>query len=535
MQNKPCPKCRSNGRDKTGDHLFLMKDGVSWHCNRCGYHEHNGEEVEEQIMDIEMVGHLPSAAIPERKIKQSIVEHFKVKMGNSETSGEVDSHFYPFTKGGTITGYKVRKLPKDFFSVGTSKGIVDLFGQAVCPPGGLKLLITGGELDALAAYQILYEKYPNFKPSVVSLPKGENAEAVKDNLEYVLSFKEVIIYTDMDVPGRKCAEEIAALIGPGKARIMVTSEKDACDMLLAGKQAEFINAFFGAQKHKPKGIISGTEIDLASIKKMQVAGYDLPYPILNRMIGGLRKGELTTLTAGSGIGKSTMAKEIGYHLRKTHDLTIGNLFLEETLEKTVQSYIALDNNVPLSMLRKNNTILTDEQWQTSFDRLINDKWYALQHFGSLPTEELLAKMRYLAYGAGCDFIILDHLSLVFSGQANDNERIAIDNAMTELAAFVVESGVGIISVVHLSRNKGKTSFNEGGEISLTDLRGSAALEQLSFNVIALERDQQGEDNNESKIRVLKSRETGWTGSADVCQYDFNTGRLLPKEITLNGY
>ena len=537
--NKPCPSCISRGRDKTGDHLYLMKDGVSWHCKRCGYHEGPTKEIE-HTMDITVVDKFPSLSIEERKIRKETCAHYNVKMGMSEETGEVDSHYYPITKGGKISGYKVRKLPKEFFSIGDSKGSVELFGQAVTPKGGKKLVITGGELDALATFQILYDKYPNFKPSVVSLPKGENASAVKDNLDYVMSFAEVIIYTDMDEPGRKCAEEIAALIGPHKSRIMSTSEKDACDMLKAGKQAEFINAFFSAEKHKPKGIIAGTDIDLESVKKVKVAGYDLPYPILNRMIGGLRKGELTTLTAGSGIGKSTMAKEVGHHLRAVHDLTVGNLFLEETLEKTVQSYIAIDNNIPLSLLRKNPSILTEEQWQTSFNRLINnDKWYALQHFGSLPTEELMAKMRYLAYGANCDFIILDHLSLVFSGQANDNERIAIDNAMTELAGFCVESGVGIITVVHLSRNKGKTSFNEGGEISLTDLRGSAALEQLSWNVLALERSQQAdteEARNTSRIRILKSRENGWTGMADECIYDFTTGRLLPKqEISLHAY
>ena len=92
-------------------------------------------------------------------------------------------------------------------------------------------------------------------------------------------------------------------------------------------------------------------------------------------------------------------------------------------------------------------------------------------------------------------------------------------------------------VVHLSRNKGKAAFNEGGQVSLTDLRGSAALEQLSWNVIALERNQQSADEkNISQIRVLKSREEGWTGVADVCEYDFDTGRLLPKEdgLKLNG-
>ena len=483
-------------------------------------------------MDITTVETFPSEAIIERKIKKSTVEVYNVRMGRCEVTGEIDSHYYPITKEGKTTGYKVRKLPKEFYTMGDCRGKIELFGQAVVPRGGKKLLITGGELDCLAAFQMLYDRYPNFKPSVVSLPKGENGASIKENLEYILSFQEVIIYTDMDEPGRKAAEEISSLIGPGKARIISTSEKDACDMLIAGKQAEFINAFFSAEKLKPKGIISGLEVDLEEVKKSKVAGYDFPYPILNRMLGGLRKGELTTLTAGSGIGKSTMAKELGYYLRSKHNLTVGNLFLEETLEKTVQSYIAIDNNVPLSMLRKNPSILTDEQWQTSFERLVcNDKWHALQHFGSLPTEQLLSKMRFLAYGAGCDFIILDHLSLVFSGQANDNERIAIDNAMTELAAFCNESGVGIITVVHLSRNKSKGSFNEGAEISLNDLRGSAALEQLSWNVIALERSQQAgteEERNTSRIRILKARETGWTGVADECLYDFTTGRLLAK-------
>jgi twinkle protein len=117
--------------------------------------------------------------------------------------------------------------------------------------------------------------------------------------------------------------------------------------------------------------------------------------------------------------------------------------------------------------------------------------------------------------------------MVFSGQANDNERLAIDRAMTELASFCNESGAGVIVVVHLSRNKTKGSFNDGAQISLSDLRGSAALEQLSWNVIGLERDQQGGENNIATMRVLKSRENGWTGVADTCEYNMETGRLLP--------
>lgn len=537
--DRACPSCKSRGRDTHNNHLIIFSNNNAY-CPRCGYKEvgaSSSRGEQQEYMNLDDIKTLPSLALPDRKLNSSTLEHYNVKVEVDEANGQPAAHYYPVCKDGTIVGYKKRTLPKTFSTLGNCKGETELFGQSVCPKSGKRLLITGGELDCLSAYQMLKDKYPQYNHAVVSLPKGESPVGIKENLSFINSFDEVIIYTDIDDTGRKAADNIAKLIGP-KAKIMKTSEKDASDMLVKGKKVEFLSAFYDAESRKPKGIVDGKDIKLEDIKKVQTIGYDLPYPKLNRMIGGLRKGELTTLTAGSGIGKSTLVREIGYHLRVKHGLTIGNIFLEEPLSKTVQGYLALHNNQPLTALRKDSSVLSDDQWQNSYDDIIKDKWFALSHFGSLPTEDLMDKMRYLVYGAGCDFVLLDHLSLVFSGQQNDNERLAIDNALTELAGFCNESGAGILTVVHLSRNKQKTSFNEGGAISLTDLRGSAALEQLSWNVVGLERSQQAsteEEKNTSTIRVLKCRETGFTGEADDCLYDFTTGRLLPKEfISLSG-
>ena len=63
---------------------------------------------------------------------------------------------------------------------------------------------------------------------------------------------------------------------------------------------------------------------------------------------------------------------------------------------------------------------------------------------------------------------------------------------------------------------------------MTDLRGSASLEQLSDVVVALARDQSDEENaNRGKLLVLKNRPIGITGEAGFVQYDNDTGRLLP--------
>ena len=156
-------------------------------------------------------------------------------------------------------------------------------------------------------------------------------------------------------------------------------------------------------------------------------------------------------------------------------------------------------------------------------------------WGSCDVDSLMTKLRYLAVGCECDFIVLDHVSMVVSGM-DVEERKTLDLLMTNLRQFVEQTGVGLIGVCHLRRNGGKDSFNEGGQVSLTDLRGSAGLEQLSDVVIASERNQQHGDEDKQDItnfRVLKNRPFGNVGPAGAARYDRDRGRLLPHDALLD--
>ena len=88
--------------------------------------------------------------------------------------------------------------------------------------------------------------------------------------------------------------------------------------------------------------------------------------------------------------------------------------------------------------------------------------------------------------------------------------------MTNLRSLVEETGVGLLIISHLKRVDGQPA-EEGGAISLSHLRGSHALAQLSDGVWALERNQQAEDIEEKnlvKIRVLRTDtqgKQGWQG------------------------
>ena len=152
--------------------------------------------------------------------------------------------------------------------------------------------------------------------------------------------------------------------------------------------------------------------------------------------------------------------------------------------------------------------------------------YLYDHWGSTDSDNLLSKIRYLVRGCGCDYIILDHISIVVSGLEGGDERRLIDNTMTRLRALVEELNCGLILVSHLKRPSGDRGHEDGAQTSMSQLRGSAAIGQLSDMVIGLERNQQDKDKpNISHVRVLKNRWSGETGLSCSLEYSTVTGRM----------
>ncbi len=153
--------------------------------------------------------------------------------------------------------------------------------------------------------------------------------------------------------------------------------------------------------------------------------------------------------------------------------------------------------------------------------------YMFDHFGSNSIDNIVSRVRFLAKGLDCKYIIIDHISIIVSDQSHGDERRALDEIMTRLRTLVQETGVSMIVVSHLRRPDGK-GHEEGAATSLSQLRGSASIGQLSDIVIGLERDAQNDDpevRNTTRIRVLKNRFSGITGPCCDLRYDVDTGRL----------
>ena len=504
----------------------LYDDGHT-HCFKCGTteHEHEAEErhvirhnmARKTVTTMEIKGTFKS--IPDRAISQATCEKYGVT-----TDG--DKQYYPYFDGdGVRTAIKQRSVPTKVFSIMGDFGRATLFGQHLFHSGGKAITITEGELDALAAFQMQGSIYPT-----VSIRNGAQA-ALKDckaQYEWLNSFDSVVICFDGDEPGKKAAKEVAELFGQ-KAKIMQYKDgyKDACEYLQSGANKEFINAWWKATPYIPDGIVNAADLWEQISQPEPVAEAQYPWKGLNGLLYGIRPAELITVTAGSGLGKSQFLREILYHLLKTTTWNIGGLFLEESTRKTARSIMSIHAN---KLLHLPDTPTTEQELKEAFDATLgSNRIYLFDHFGSSDVDNIGNRIRYMAKACDCRVVFLDHISIVVSGQDLGDERKAIDNMMTKLRTLVQELNITLICVSHLKRPTGNQGHEDGGSVSLSQLRGSGAIAQLSDAVITLERNSMAENEAErhlTKVAVAKNRYNGETGPACKLQYNGYTGRML---------
>lgn len=541
LYKSACPKCGSK------DNLGVYADGHAYCFSPgCGHREPpkthnqmNNTDLMQSVLAPHRVAKAPMSflqgkplELKSRGITLATCQRWGYICSTDEqgTPVQIAQHY---DQAGNVVAQKVR-YPKDpatgekTFRVRGSGDALTLYGMHLWNSGGKALVVCEGEIDAMSIDQAF-----SGSVAVVSVPNGAQSarKFMVKHLEWVSSYEKVILAFDMDEAGRKAVEEVAPLLPAGKCHIAYLQMKDANEMLMAGRSLEMTDSIANAKQFRPDGIISGDDVELDMLLEDPAVGYDTPYPELNQMLRGIRKGELTLVTAGTGVGKSTIVREIGYHFNVQKQLSIGNIFLEEGYKKTVQGYIAIDQNIRLGDLRQNPKGLSTQAYQESLARCIkNGRTFFYNHFGSLDANNLLSKIDFLA-AQGVDFILLDHISMVVSGMqsSKEGERKDIDILMTKLRQAIEKTGVGVIAICHLVKNDKGQSHEEGGRVTLDDLRGSGTLKQIPDNIIAIERNQQGDNPDNADIRVLKNREFGDLGMADHLGYDKQTGRLLPAE------
>lgn len=525
---------------------------------------------------VESILSLPYADLSHRGISEETCRLFNVRMSLSPEDGVTPtSVYFPYyDQKGELCGWKRKDLTldktDDFYITAIGKVGVSckMFGQHVAEQNDRRkkrLICVEGEEDTLISYQAMVEwadsteKYKGLRPHIVGLNcgAGNAVDSVQHNLKYVSQFKEVAIAFDNDcatdsekkrriVRGKEATENVASSLMSDNVFVLDWSGvecKDPNDVYLEygyDKLSKMLT--FGFVPFQAEKVVTASQIPFEDfIRKREEGVYVPTFPELMRKIHGFRKRELVVVTAPSGVGKSYCTAEIAYHLAQS-GYRVGMIFLEEETEETLQRMGARYLEVNYADFKddpqKHKTL---EELQEAYNWCSDEsKFVFLDHFGSLPLNELMNKINTFHFINKVDFIILDHLSMLVTGLDTSDERSALEKTMVELAAYVASHDIGIIAVSHLNRGiaqefkppKGKENEPFWVNVRKEDLKGASGLEQLAWIVLGLEPEIMP-DKSRGRVRwtVLKNRPWSKLGIADTFKMNEDTGLLEDASVT----
>lgn len=562
-----CPRCTRNGRDTSKNNLHVYANTSSAHCWSCGWtiasEEHKkamGWDVyeydEEECMTQEIITAEELAQIKSytgiggqntRGIKDVTYKAYACRFKYDEETGEVAETFYPYTQDYKAAGYKVRQIPKDFYSVGKIGKNSELFGQWKWKETrGKYVLLCAGELDALSAFQ-MFENYRESKGSdyeptpVVSSAIGESGSYKQVQLQYAWlnQFEKIIVCYDNDEAGKEAIKKLVDVLPKGKMFVMKLTLKDANEYLVKSKEKQFLRAFYDAPSYSPDGIVGSGGL-MGDIKEQAITP-KIPLPefmhkVQKQMAGGIPLGVIVNLASASGTGKSTIIDECTYYWVFNSPHKIGVLTMEsdagqygtKILSRHVGVKIDLIESVEdkLAFLERPDIVTASENLFRLPDG--TNRWYLIEdRDGGL--ESVKALIMELIVACDCKVIIADPVSDLLEGLSNEDQA----SFCKWMKGVIKSHGVTFVNVNHVRKSTSQQKANStGAEMHEEDIFGSGSLIKSAACNLLFTRDKEAEDEvekNTTYMKMSKCRWTGNTGASGEYYYEGTTHRMWDKE------
>lgn len=576
--NVACPTCVSNRRDSTGNHLMVFKDGGA-RCIKgedCGHVEPKGSRdmignlkegdvpvskpsgnrqdgpllSNKKKQTMEDVEQFKSLSLPARKLKAEYLSIFGIKVEVSESTGQPHAYYFPRHREGKLVGYKKMlveldaKGKKKMFMIGDGKEC-DIFGQHL--DGGRKMLIlTEGELDAVAVKQSLMATDPPTTWRVASLSNGANTTFSESTFKWLDSFETIKVMTDHDEEGDNTAEALAAMF-PGKTERVILPENDANECLMKGQGKEIKPAINNSRKMTLGGIIDVSEAYKGMVKSFlseEARGIPYPYPLeaLNEVTVGLQTSKLDIIGSGVGQGKTTLLRLLLNHLTQTHGEKSAVLSFEETAEETAIGQMSMEAQKPLHHPLVRESLTTEYLEGIAAKVFDAGNFFIIDHSAESGISDLYSKLKFMRTAYGVKYFFLDPLGMIVKGidtkETDTNGQV--ESVMRNLAGLCKSLDIYIGVVSHgrkaSSSNKFGPSFERGAVMDLDDLLGSSAIKQYAQTVLVLARDQGASDPTMRSTVLLtlrKNRPMSTLGPQCTYMYDIETGLLVSSPIDVD--
>lgn len=474
------------------------------------------EEVDKEL---NAIAHFKSFPLADRGISKETCEYFGIVSSVSEEDGEtIQAHYYPYYREGALSAYKVRMVKDKKFWAIPSLIDVELFGwQQAIRTGSKKLIITEGELDVAAAFQMLKEnnkrssEYAEYNPAVVSLSAGAGSafkELSKHSKEIRKYFKEIVLAFDKDAPGEEAIREAMKVFPDALVAAMPAKDANAC--LLEGRSKAFVaSILFNANTPKNTRIVLGDDL-FVEAKEPPSFGVPWPWGHITEATRGIRLGETIYIGAGQKQGKSEVVNTLASHLITHQGWPVLLAKPEENNKKTIKM---VAGKVAGKIFHDPKKPFDEAAYDKAVQSL-KGKLYLLNLYQHVGWESLKADIREAA-AIGCKAVFIDPITNLVNGMNAADANTKLQEIAQELSSMALDLNIVIFIFCHLRNPDSGLPHERGGEVLSSQFAGSRAMARSCNLMLGLEGNRDPnlsrEERNMRTLVLLEDREFGETG------------------------
>lgn len=299
-----------------------------------------------------------------------------------------------------------------------------------------------------------------------------------------------------------------------KAINIAKSTAPAVERLSQVKQIEREEAIDSEKRFSKAGsILSEVISDIESHAKNagKLSGITTGFPVLDNMMLGLQKTDLTILAARPSMGKTALALNIAENACNIGMVNTAFFSLEMSKQQLITRLICNIGQVDSRNIRSGE--LTQKDWGkiTKAGSIIDNMGLFINDDTNLNINDLRLEANKLKMQYDISLIVIDYLQLLSGIGTNKSRQQEISDITRGLKCLAKDIDIPIIALSQL--NRALESRVDKRPI-LSDLRDSGAVEQDADNILFIYRDtvyNPDSENKKAEICIAKQR-NGETGT-----------------------
>ncbi|XP_037960945.1 twinkle protein, mitochondrial [Teleopsis dalmanni] len=415
---------------------------------------------------------------------------------DAKYSSECNTLIFPLrNEGGIVTGEKslhVSSKSEDVFQNSLRSGLL-IYG----PANKNKAILVSNLMDFLVLVMQRLENY-----CVICLPYMLKT-LPQECLPRLERFKEIIFWFKLDSTGWDAPRTFSNKLDMKRCLLIRPTETEPSPLEAHKKRLNLRLIIQKATTISHKSIITFGALrndilsELQNVEKVNGVKWKR-FPILNKLLKGHRKGELTIITGPTGSGKTTFMSEYSLDLAVQGVSTLWGSF---EIRNTRLASTLLRQYVGYSLENKLNEF---DHWASKFEK---HPLYFMTFHGQQQLKVVMEAIEHAQYVHDINHVIIDNLQFMMGiSSAHRLDKFwEQDAVIAAFRSFATNRNVHVTLVMHPRKER------DEDELTTSSVFGGAKATQEADNVLIIQDKRLTSVRGKKYLQIVKNRYTGDLG------------------------